>query len=77
MGDFLAFRRMVTPVLIQVIFWIGILGVVIYGFQTVGGLESILIIVVGALLVRVWCELLILAFRINETLTDIKNNQQT
>ena len=26
MGDLLSFRRMVTPVLIQLIFWLGILG---------------------------------------------------
>ena len=89
--DFLAFRRMVTPIIIQVIFWIGVVGVVlggIVGFFTMlitgisrgeamsilGALIGVpLMTIVGLLLVRLYTELLIVIFRINDTLTDIKN----
>ncbi|MDY6846489.1 MAG: DUF4282 domain-containing protein [Chloroflexota bacterium] len=37
-----------------------------------GALVGILAFAVGALITRIYCELMILVFRINETLTDIK-----
>jgi ABC-type cobalt transport system substrate-binding protein len=84
---------MITPLIIQIIFWIGALGVFIWGIvliatahdtgyygggdweagQIIGG---ILTMIFGPLLVRIWCEMLILFFRMNETLTEIKNNTQ-
>ena len=81
--DFLTFKLMVTPVIIQIIFWIGVglcllsgLGAIIMGFAgggvmlVIGGLVYM---VVGPILVRIYCELLILFFRMNQTLTDIRN----
>ena len=82
MGDFLAFRRMLTPVLIQILFWLGMIVVVIAGSslfifgdgaERVGGLA---IFIFGSLHVRVFSELFIVIFRINETLTDIRRNTQ-
>jgi hypothetical protein len=84
-----SFERMVTPVIIRVLFWIGVvisvlagLGVVIgsiimafdEGFlYLLGGLVGgPVVMFLGILSVRIYAELLILAFRINETLTDIK-----
>jgi len=92
---FLSFERMITPVIIKVIFYIGLVGsaiggivfffsMLIGGFQG-GGFGAILgrfllglvggvaIIFLGALVTRIYAELLILVFRINETLTDIKD----
>ena len=89
--NFLSFERMITPVIITILFWIGLIVVAlsaiyvffsgIYngingeGFGSVlGGLfGGPLVFVLGGLMVRIYAELLILAFRINETLTDIKN----
>jgi len=77
MKDFFNFRRMLTPLLIQIIFWLGILVSVFTGVtdmfhgEWLTGLE---IVVAGPILVRVFCELLILFFRINETLTDISQS---
>ncbi len=89
--DFLAFRRMVTPIIIQVIFWIGVVGVILGGIvgffsmlitgisqgeatSILGALIGVpLMTIVGLLLVRLYTELLIVIFRINDTLTDIKN----
>ncbi len=86
MKDFWAFRTMVTPVIIQILFWVGvvlclIIGaiMVIYGathFQVGQGAylwKGVLLFVLGPLGVRVYCEILIVFFRINETLTEIKH----
>jgi|WetSurMetagenome_2_1015567.scaffolds.fasta_scaffold172149_3 hypothetical protein len=86
MRDFWAFRTMVTPVIIQILFWIGavlclIIGafMVIYGAtQSHGGenyylWKGVLLFLLGPLGVRVYCEILMIFFRINETLTEIKH----
>jgi len=85
MKDFLAFRTMLTPIIIQILFWIGtvicvIVGatMVIYGARYFGGenhleLKGVLLIVLGPLGVRIYCEILIVFFRINETLTEIEH----
>jgi hypothetical protein len=92
--NFLSFERMITPVIIKILFYIGLAGSVIGGiivfFSAViagfadGGFGSILLglfggliggvltLILGALAARIYAELLILFFRINETLTDIK-----
>ncbi len=88
--SFISFERMVTPVIIKVLFWIGMIlsiigGVIVFFSAVITGISDgdVLLIlggliggplsaIVGILLVRIYCELLILFFRINETLTDIK-----
>ena len=87
--NFASFERMVTPVIIRILFWIGVvisilagLGVIIGGIimsinegfmYVLGGLVGgPVVMFLGILSVRIYAELLILAFRINETLTDIK-----
>ena len=88
--SFFSFERMVTPVIIKVLSWIGLIASIISGlviffggiisgisnseFMTIlGGLVGgPLAAILGILVVRIYCELLILFFRINETLTDIK-----
>ena len=79
MGDFFSFRRMITPVIIQVLFWIFTAVAVIGGLVLLfrGGAATavgLIWIVVGPLVARVYCEILIILFRINETLTDIRAN---
>jgi hypothetical protein len=92
MNDFLVFRKMITPMIIQIIFWVGVAICVIGGLvgiflgvgQRYGSLFEVLVLlvpgllllIIGPLVVRVWCELLILFFRMNETLTEIKNNTE-
>ena len=85
-GDYLAFRKMIVPILIQVIFWAGTALFIIGGlFQVITGfrvglsigfvavLGGLAMILLGPLAVRIYCEILIVIFRINDTLTDIKN----
>jgi hypothetical protein len=85
--DYLVFRRMITPLIIQFLFWISVILCVFGGLaQVVLGLFSpryvnfaqvllgLLTILLGPILVRIYCEMIILFFRMNETLTEIKDN---
>lgn len=86
MSDFLSFRKMITPVIIVALFWAGSLFCVVGGLIGMASgmassygasqqvLGSFLLVVLGPIAVRIWCELLILFFRMNETLTDIRNS---
>lgn len=71
-SDFLRFRRMITPIIIEAIFWIGAIASVVLLREYVD-LPLAFALIVGPLAVRVWCEFLILFFRMNETLTDLRN----
>jgi predicted Zn finger-like uncharacterized protein len=85
MGDYLAFRKMIVPVIIQIIFWIFtilvLLGGLIYaGLSLISGkLEIILITVASAciivplyiLAIRMYCEIIIVIFRMHDTLNNI------
>jgi hypothetical protein len=37
MMDFLTFRKMITPIIIQIVFWIAVIGVVLAGCAMVAG----------------------------------------
>ncbi len=79
LNDFLSFKRMITPIIIQIIFWVGVIFSILFGVNKLiqergDTLQGLILIVLGPFLVRIICEMLILSFRINETLTDINNN---
>lgn len=83
--DFWAFRTMLTPLLIQILFWIGVFACIGFGvylivqattpepLDKVRVMHGVAWIMFGPLAVRLVCESIILFFRINETLTEIKN----
>jgi hypothetical protein len=82
MSDFWSFRRMVTPAVIQVAFMLGCITVMVTGIvlmvsgakhnHTSEALGGFGVLIFGPLLVRIYAEVLIVVFRINETLTDIR-----
>ncbi len=80
MQDLLSFNRMITPVFIHVIYWIGIVAVILTGLAVVAGggsiLKGLLAAVLGLIVVRVGCEVLIVLFRINDNLAAIRNSKQ-
>ena len=84
--NLLFFDAMLTPKFITVIYWIGLVGVVISGlgsiffmgfrYVTFGGLiRGLAITIGGAIAVRVWCELMIVLFKINENVQKIANSK--
>jgi len=77
MQDLLGFDKMVTPIIIRILYFLGLLGVLVMTVVSLFQgriLPAIAILVFGAILVRVYSELLILLFRIHDNLVSI--NQQ-
>jgi Domain of unknown function (DUF4282) len=80
MNDFLSFRKMITPMFIQIIFYIFVILVVIAGLVSMlrGGayiLSGLLTIIIGPLIARIYCELIIVMFRIYDELVAIRTGQ--
>ena len=75
MSEFLTFRKMVTPFVIQLLFWLGLLGVIgtAIFMMTVGDepLIGVLTLILGPLVVRIYAELMIVAFRIHSSLNEL------
>jgi uncharacterized protein DUF4282 len=81
MGDFLRFETMLTPIVIQIVFWIAVVIAVIVGFiQLFGGgfavITGLLTIILGPIVARIYCEIVIVFFRINDHLRQIQQNTQ-
>lgn len=77
MQDLLGFDKMVTPVIIRILYFLGLLGVLGTSIASLFQgrfLMAIGVLVFGAIMVRVYSELLILLFRIHDNLVSI--NQQ-
>ena len=76
MWDFLAFRKLITPILIQVIMWIGVVTTLTIGIvwfvrgivdDYAGGLtvlEGLFTIIMGPILCRIWGEKTTVLFRL-------------
>jgi hypothetical protein len=83
MNDILNFDKMLTPKIITVVYWIMLLGVAIgglgsmfagpEGFSISSLFMGVVYAVGGAVAVRIWCELLIVAFKMNEALQEIRH----
>ena len=84
--DFIKFDKMLTPIIIQVIFWIGVVVSVLFGLGMIfsgmrsmfGGGSAVFMglvwLVLGPVMTRVYCELLIVVFKIHDSLVDIKTS---
>ena len=70
MKEFLTFRKFITPVAIQVLFWIAVVSLVITGLLTMGrggtvdAIGGLLLIIIGPIVARIYMEVLIIIFRI-------------
>ena len=77
MQDLLGFDTMVTPIIIRILYFLGLLAVLAMTATALFQgriLVAIGVLVFGAIIVRVYSELLILLFRIHDNLVSI--NQQ-
>lgn len=75
MGDFFAFRKMISGTVIQIVFAIGLVLIVLGGIAAITQdqpLVGILLLVFGGLYWRIVCEVLIVIFRMNDSLRDIR-----
>jgi hypothetical protein len=84
--EFVTFDKMITPLLIKIIFWLGVgvtaimaILLIISGASSPygGGAQVIIgliLLVLGPLFVRVYCELLIIMFKIHEAINSINSN---
>lgn len=76
------FDTMITPKIITFIYWLLLLADVGYGLNTMFSgysgftftkfITGLAYIIIGAVAVRIWCELMIVIFKINENLQNLK-----
>ncbi len=80
MGEFLTFRKMVTPIFIQLLFWLGVLGAIGTGIfmMTLGDnlILGVAVLFLGPIAVRIYAELLIVIFRIQSSLNELVKLQK-
>ena len=72
----LFFDKMLTPTIITFVYWLLLVGCVVGGLIamfTTSFFGGLLGIVLGVLFARIWCELLIVLFKMNEALQHIRN----
>lgn len=73
--SFLRFRCMITPMMVELSFWAGVLMCIINGIKTMQipgeWLQGLFIILIGPIVLRVLCEVMMIFFRIYESLRDI------
>ncbi|MDJ0861809.1 MAG: DUF4282 domain-containing protein [Gammaproteobacteria bacterium] len=79
MKDVFLLDRMLTPKLITFVYWLALLAALIFGvgimFRAEGAeafSTGLLTIIAGSLGARISCELLIVLFRMNEALQDLR-----
>lgn len=76
MRNFLSFQWMLTPCLIKLFFWLGVILCVATAVRDMLGPEGIVwglsVLLIGPLLLRVFCEGLLVVFQINENLRVIR-----
>ena len=96
LNEFLSFKKMITPIVIQIVFWLAAVIIVIAGCLSlfsvvttgafassrdagpwalcIGIPVSVLLIVFGLLLARIYAEVLIVFFRIHDALNEISHS---
>lgn len=74
MKDYLLFKKMVSPVLLQILFWPAVAASIFYSTRLIldGNRIGWLPLIVGTLFVRVLFEILILRFMAYEKLAEIE-----
>lgn len=85
MGRFMKFEKMITPVFIQIIFWVGFLGSILSGFVMMGigilsssggfiqVLTGLIVLFLGPIIIRIYCEMLIVVFKMQGALVEIRD----
>jgi hypothetical protein len=83
MRDFLRFETMITPGLIQIVFWAAVILSIVIGIaamvtgedtSTRGG--GLLLLIFGPIIARIYAEILIIWFRMNDHLRRIDQHTE-
>ncbi|HUW25436.1 MAG TPA: DUF4282 domain-containing protein [Gallionella sp.] len=82
MKDVLFFENMLTPKIITFVYWLLLLAAVIGGLGSMFGFGGfsfakffmgMIYVIGGAIAARIWCELLIVLFKMNEALQELRH----
>lgn len=89
-SEFFSFRKMITLQVIRIVYAIVAVMITLLGFATLfsaqgtlhllkpgGAFTGFVILVLGNILWRIWCELIIVFFRINSTLNNVDENTKS
>lgn len=80
MNEYLTFDKFITPIIIQILFWLGLAGIVIMALlamvngQALSGLLGLLI---GPIIWRVYMELILVMFKVREELYLIRKQGES
>lgn len=76
MRDILFLDNMITPKIITIVYWLLLVGIgiggLIYTFNG-GGITAFIGTLAGLVFARIWCELFIVFFKMNEAMQEIRN----
>lgn len=76
MNEILTFEKLITPMIIQILFWIVLVVIVLSALGTMftqSFLAGLGILVLGPIFWRVYCEIMLVLFRINDNLRTIRD----
>ena len=79
MGDFLRFRKFISPFLIKLGFWISLIFVFVLSLEIMedhGVPLGLLALFIGIICARITCESLLLLFNVHDALQAIRKNQE-
>ena len=71
MNEYLTFDKFITPVIIQILFWLGLAAIIIMSLLAIVnglGLQGLLTLLIGPILWRVYMEIILVMFKIREEL---------
>jgi hypothetical protein len=73
--DLLFFDKLIMPKVITFVYWLMLFGCIIGGLVTMFGsfISGLGILIGGVILSRLYCELMIVLFKMNESLAVIRN----
>ena len=77
--EFSSFKKMITPTFIQVIFWVGVAAIAIIGLYMMfraNFLLGLIYFLLGPVVWRIYCEILIVIFKIHEDVNAINQKKQ-
>ena len=82
MNSLLSFETFITPRIITILYWLslfavlmGSLSMMFSGMGIAGFFTGLLVLVIGAISVRIYCELIMVIFRNNEYLKTISSKE--